>query len=63
MFFPSVRAHLSALMTRKAHAVGMHNTILRNHLKDVRAKKKCSNIDFFLKILPLKDDGLAMSEM
>ena len=22
-----------------------------------------SNIDFFLKILPLKDDGLAMSEM
>ena len=30
-------------------------------LKDVRAK--FSNIDFFLKILPLKDDELAMSEM
>ena len=29
--------------------------------KDVRAK--FSNIDFFLKILPLKDDELAMSEM
>ena len=25
--------------------------------------RKFSNIDFFLKILPLKDDGLAMSEM
>ena len=29
--------------------------------KDVCAK--FSNIDFFLKILPLKDDELAMSEM
>ena len=25
--------------------------------------RKCSNIDFFLKILPLKDDDLVMSEM
>ena len=25
--------------------------------------RKLSNIDFFLKILPLKDDGLVMSEM
>ena len=33
----------------------------RQVLKDVRAK--FSNIDFFLKILPLKDDELAMSEM
>ena len=30
-------------------------------IKDVRAN--FSNIDFFLKILPLKDDELAMSEM
>ena len=30
-------------------------------LKDVRAK--FSNIDFFLKLLPLKDEELAMSEM
>ena len=30
-------------------------------LKDVRAN--FSNIDFFLKILPLKDHELAMSEM
>ena len=25
--------------------------------------RKFSNFDFFLKILPLKDDGLVMSEM
>ena len=25
--------------------------------------RKCSNIDFFLRILPLKDDELVMSEM
>ena len=30
-------------------------------LKDVRAK--ISNVYFFLKILPLKDDELVMSEM
>ena len=30
-------------------------------IKDVR--RNCSNIDFFLKLLPLKDDELAMSEM
>ena len=30
-------------------------------IKDVRAK--ISNIDFFLKILPLKDDELVMSKM
>ena len=30
--------------------------------KDVR-EKNFSDIDFFLKILPLKDDELAMSEM
>ena len=38
-----------------------HFFVLFLHIKDVRAK--FSNIDFFLKILPLKDDELAMSEM
>ena len=42
---------------------GVHFLLRPHHyiLKDVRAK--FSNIDFFLKILPLKDDELAMSEM
>ena len=37
------------------------NITVLSLLKDVRAK--FSNIDFFLNILPLKDDELAMSEM
>ena len=35
-----------------------------NHLGHLRTfARNFSNIDFFLKILPLKDDELAMSEM
>ena len=36
-FFPCVRAraHLRELMTQKSCTVGMHNAILRNHVKAV----------------------------
>ena len=64
-------------MTKKSCAVEMRNAILRNYLnsqisllfrsRDIPAlrtfARKFSNIDFFMKILSLKDDELVMSEM
>ena len=52
MFNVRLVALLSRLRTREFKS---------RELKDVRAK--FSNIDFSLKILPLKDDELLMSEM
>ena len=41
--------------------VGFTNQLLRNVLRTFA--RNFSNIDFFLKILPSKDDELVMSEM
>ena len=57
------RSQLTRLICIKKvlHCIGGKLKINPCELKDVRAK--FFNIDFFLKILPLKDDELAMSEM
>ena len=41
------------------------NVVVENNKTDyLRAlARKCFNIDFFMKIVPLKDDELVMSEM
>ena len=39
------------------------NTLFKKHTHLRTFARKFSNIDFFLKILPLKDDELVMSEM
>ena len=39
----------------------VQNLTQKRYIKDARVK--FSNIDFFLKILPLKDDELAMPKM
>ena len=42
----------------------MYESSIISEILDLRTfARKCSNIDFFLKILPLKDDELVMSEM
>ena len=51
------------ICTHCCDVIGCHDNMkgIQKLLKDVRAK--ISNIDFFLQILPLKDNELMMSEM
>ena len=53
--FPSVKTTVDTL-------IDVRNETSKHHFLRTFARN-FSNIDFFLKILPLKDDELAMSEM
>ena len=55
-----IRAQMLPL-TKTSQSDQGHPASYGKLFKDVRAK--FSNIDFFLQILPLKDDELVMSEM
>ena len=55
VIFIRMVSHLDSLSNRGTRELG--NGLLRTFARNF------SNIDFFLKILPLKDDELAMSEM
>ena len=64
IFFLSFQVYMYQCHLLQIRQKNNNHTEFKNFVNKLRTfVRKFSNIDFFLKILPLKDDELVMSEM